>query len=569
MGTSLFRFTSIGIVLLGVLALDRGAPPPVDDAPRLRRPVAVALSGDGNRLFVAHRSGSISIIDTPTRRLMGEVSVGGRLADLSATRDGKLVAVDEAAGELIELTPGENGLKVLRRIAVAASPVCVRVDGERFYVASLWSRQVAVIEHGSHRSLEVPFPPRLLLPLPGGKKLLVADSFGGKLALVDVTGAKVEATHTLDAHAIRGLALRGDRVLLAHQVLVPRSPTTAEEMHWGNVLHQEVRSLQLAALLAPGSDALRGSDSRPLGEPGRGAGDPSGLAVASDGTIVVTLGGTGEIAFGTEKDAYWQRLEVGRRPTALALSPDGHRAYVADTSADAVVFVDLPGHKVEATVPLGVQLALNSEERGEQLFYDSRLSREGWMSCHSCHVDGHSNGGLSDTLSDGGFGAPKRVLSLLGVKDTGPWTWIGGSPDLAGQVHKSMQTTMRSLRVRDEQVRDLTAYLRTLTPPPPFRGPDKASVRRGQDVFDRQGCAKCHAPPTYTSPKTYDVGLHDEAGNLAFNPPSLRGVGQAGPYFHDGRATTLEEVFILHGHPGPSPVPRGEVEDLTNFLRSL
>jgi cytochrome c peroxidase len=283
----------------------------------------------------------------------------------------------------------------------------------------------------------------------------------------------------------------------------------------------------------------------------------------------VTLGGVGEITFGKEKDTSWSRLEVGRRPTALALSADGKRAFVADTSADAVAFVDLPGHKVEATVALGTQPELTAEERGELLFYDARLSREGWFSCHSCHTDGHTNGGLSDTLSDGGFGAPKRVLTLLGVKDTGPWTWVGGSPDLAGQVRKSILTTMRGLRAKDEDVRDLTAYLRTLAPPPPARKADEAAVRRGKGAFDRHGCAKCHAPPTYTSPKTYDVGLHDEAGNLAFNPPSLRGVGQAGPYLHDGRAATLEEVFVRHGHPGPAPIPRGEVGDLVEFLRNL
>ncbi|MHA4899814.1 hypothetical protein, partial [Enterococcus faecium] len=90
----------------------------------------------------------------------------------------------------------------------------------------------------------------------------------------------------------------------------------------------------------------------------------------------------------------------------------------------------------------------------------------------------------SDTLSDGGFGAPKRVLTLLGVKDTGPWTWVGGSPDLAGQVSKSLRVTMRGARVTDNQVRDITAYLRTLSPPPPVRNPDVAAVQRGHAVFD-------------------------------------------------------------------------------------
>ena len=94
-------------------------------------------------------------------------------------------------------------------------------------------------------------------------------------------------------------------------------------------------------------------------------------------------------------------------------------------------------------------------------------------------------------------------------------------------------------------------------------------MRRGREVFGRQGCGGCHAPPAYTSGKTYDVGLADEAGNTAFNPPSLRGVGQGGPYFHDGRAVTLEEVFTRHRHQLKEGVKDEEVKDLLRFLETL
>jgi DNA-binding beta-propeller fold protein YncE len=569
-GFSMKTTILFGSAILAFFGVDRGVSSPSGPT-RLREPVALVLSGDGNRLLAANRCGTISVIDTSARRVLEESSVGQRLSDLTTTPDGRLLAVDELAGELVVLREQKNSIHVQRRISVASSPVCVRADsaGSHWYVASLWSRQVTILERGEIRhTVDVPFAPRLLLPLTGGK-LLVADSFGGRLAVVDVASGKVESEQSLDAHAYRGAVLANGKVLLAHQVLLARTPATAEEMHWGNVVHQVIRTLPLTGLLTPGADVLRGAEMRPLGEPGRGAGDPAGLAVAADGRIVVTLAGVGEITFGRERDLNWQRLEVGRRPTAVVLSADGQHAYVADTSDDAVSFVDLQAGTVEGKVPLGRQPALTARERGERLFYDARLSREGWMSCHSCHTDGHSNGALSDTLSDGGFGAPKRVLSLLGVKDTGPWTWIGASPDLDGQVRKSIATTMRSLRVRDDQIRDLTAYMRSLSPPPPARKTDEVSVRRGREVFDREGCAKCHAPPTYTTPKTYDVGIHDEAGNVAFNPPSLRGVGQAGPYFHDGRAGTLEEVFARYRHPGQTMLSRNEVDDLVNFLRSL
>ena len=53
------------------------------------------------------------------------------------------------------------------------------------------------------------------------------------------------------------------------------------------------------------------------------------------------------------------------------------------------------------------------------------------------------------------------------------------------------------------------------------------------------------------------------------NPPSLRGVGQRGPYFHDGRAATLEDVFGNFGHQLKGELTPKQQADLLAFLRSL
>ena len=105
--------------------------------------------------------------------------------------------------------------------------------------------------------------------------------------------------------------------------------------------------------------------------------------------------------------------------------------------------------------------------RGERLFYSPKLSHDGWMSCQSCHTDGHTNNLTSDTLSDGSYGAAKRVPSLLGVGATAPWTWTGSVARLEDQVRKSIMSTMQGTKPTDDQVADLTAYLKSLTPPSP------------------------------------------------------------------------------------------------------
>jgi cytochrome c peroxidase len=117
------------------------------------------------------------------------------------------------------------------------------------------------------------------------------------------------------------------------------------------------------------------------------------------------------------------------------------------------------------------------------------------------------------------------------------------------------------------------AYLKTLTPPPSVDRlrctGDAAVVRRGRAVFENQGCAHCHSPEAYTSAKTFDVGLRDEADGRHFSPPSLRGISQGGPFFHDNRAATLEDVISRHRHQLKNDLSREEVADLLAFLRSL
>jgi YVTN family beta-propeller protein len=554
-----------------------------DLKPLLRRPVAMVLIGDGKWLLTANqRSGSVSILDLTAGRTVGEVSVGGKLTDLATTADGlQFLALDEEAGELVVLRFGHAELKPIRRIKVSPTPVNIQVsaNGDRAVVASLWTRQLSLVDLGPAprviKTIDLPFAPRMQLLLPGDKKAIVADSFGGQLAVVDVDRGAVESVRTLPAHNIRGLALSADgkRLLVAHQILNPLAHTTFDDIHWGNLLTNNVRALSLTDVLDPKADLLRGSVLYHLGDVNHGTGDPAGIVVGANGRMIVTLAGVNEIAVGNEGGDGWQNVAVGGRPTAVLLTSNGQRAYVANTFADSVSVVDLKAGKVAATIFLGPQPELTPSDRGEMLFHDARLAHDGWLSCQSCHTDGHSNGRLADTLGDGTYGTPKRVLSLLGVRDTGPWAWNGSVPELETQVRKSIETTMRGKPPSAHHVRDLTAYLKTLSPPPSrdrLRGKlDGGAVRRGREVFAKHACADCHTPPLYTSAKTYDVGLADEAGLNAFNPPSLRGAGQGGPYFHDGRAATLAEVFTRHRHQLQGDLPKQDVDDLLHFLGSL
>ncbi len=562
---------------------------PEDPLPRQRQPTALCLSADGARLFVANgRSGSLSVVDLTSAKVVAERDVGRGLADLAALPgEPRLLAVDQAGDALLLLEERDNSVRTLERLAVASDPISLAVapGGGSCVVASRGSRRLTFIRvspaTGSgqlllevSRTLDLPFSPRNMVLVRSGARLVVADAFAGRLAVIDPTQGTLESVRALPAHNIRALAEApdGKSLIVAHQVLHRLARTSFEDVHWGSLLNNALRVLKLDQLLAPdpGADLLKGSRQIDLGDPGNGSGDPAAAAFARDGHLVIALAGVDGIRIGTDPARLPVRTGVGRRPTALAVSADSRAVYVANTLDDTITVVDLSTGLFRASIALGSGREPSAAERGESLFFDARLSHDGWMSCHSCHTDGHSSGQSSDTLGDGGFGAPKRVPSLLGVGATGPWGWLGGFERLEDQVRQSIASTMQGPTPNASVVSDLVAYLRTLEAPAPAAPTGTAAaVERGRAVFRAQKCAECHAAPEFTSADSYDVGLIDEVGHRRFNAPSLRGVGRREPLLHDGRAATLDDVFRRYRHPRETELSDAEAADLVAFLKTL
>jgi Di-haem oxidoreductase, putative peroxidase len=123
-------------------------------------------------------------------------------------------------------------------------------------------------------------------------------------------------------------------------------------------------------------------------------------------------------------------------------------------------------------------------------------------------------------------------------------------------------------RYSDEQLYALALYLYSLEPPPNPNAFD-AAARRGGEIFEREGCAKCHTPPLYTNNKLapapgfqvpedhfrkYDVlpetigtdpqlTMNTRRGTGYYKVPSLKGVWYRGPFEHMGSVATLEDWF--------------------------
>ena len=571
--------------------------------PMRRQPVALVCLGD--RLYVANRCGTLATLDAQTGEVLAERPVAQQLvalARLGNERTGQLIAVDKAAHRLIILevlprqrgTPGDvqrrEGVRILERLPVPHTPAFCVSDpvGVRIFVASVWARQVTCWQRRNRPSethatwseawrTDLTFAPRGLVYLEGRDQLVVGDAFGGTLALLDGRRGDVRQKRVIPGHQLRGMGLleNGKRLVIAQQVLNPLARTDDNDVHWGILMSNDLRWLKLTALLDPQSDLFDQSHMTPLGEASHGAADPAGLVVVGEDSplVVVALAGVGEIAYGRPTDYVFRRMRVGRHPTAVA-ARDRRRIFVADTFDDTISVIDMNAEERIAVWRLGPTRPPTLAEKGEMAFYDGHLSMDGWMSCHSCHVDGHTNGLLNDNLSDGSYETSKRVLSLLGRAGTAPFAWGGTSATLEDQVGRSIQKTMRFRGEIPPGTRQaIAAFLRTLEPPPGIdaaRGRvDRRQVERGKALFEMLGCADCHVPPRYTSEETYDVGLVDERGMRMFNPPTLLGVSQRHRWLHDGRARSLEEVLTRFRHKLDRDLEPGELADLLAFLRQL
>jgi cytochrome c peroxidase len=332
---------------------------------------------------------------------------------------------------------------------------------------------------------------------------------------------------------------------------------------------------------------------------GRAVGDPCAAAFSAKGDwLAVTAAGTHELLLFQNKAVPWssgdpgdfldvsldldngkfRRVPLGGRPLAVQFVADSEHAVVANYLLDAVQLVDVKTGKLIRQIALGGPASPSLARQGEGIFYDAQRSHHQWFSCHTCHPDGHTSSRTFDTLNDGSYGNPKLTPTLRGVTKTGPWTWHGWQSDLGQAVEKSLTDTLFGPKPSAGDVKAILAFLETLDHPPnPHRRPGGSlgkAAQRGEGIFRGKGrCIRCHQGEHYTSAKNYDVKIEADGSPFdLWNPPSLRGVSDRGPYLHDGRAETLDEVLRADHAPekiGGQALTPEERHDLIEFLKSL
>ena len=239
---------------------------------------------------------------------------------------------------------------------------------------------------------------------------------------------------------------------------------------------------------------------------------------------------------------------------------------------------------------------------GRVLFHDVRLSANDSVSCSSCHIQAF---GFSDTarFSAGinGGRTTRHAMALANARfyARAHFFWDERAATLEDQVLQPIQNpvemglTLQELVAKvsvtpyyaalfraafgtadvstDRISRGLAQYVRSIVSAgsrydgafagggPPNFGVLTPQEQQGQQIFATAGCGACHATNGIVSDDVHNTGLDATvtdvgAGGGRFKAPSLRNVAVRGPYMHDGRFPTLDQVVGFYDR-GVQPNP--------------
>jgi YVTN family beta-propeller protein len=611
------RWPWIAALLAVVMLAPRGA---TEDAPATtgtamvpadadRSPVDLVIAPDESwAVSINATSGTASLIALSAENaipgasnVLDEQPVGELPSAAALLPDGKHVLISAARSATVTLFEvAEQKLKQLATITVGHEPrgIAVSPDGKLAYVALTVEDKVAIVDLAERKKVgEVAVGrwPRYLCLSPDGSRLAVGCSGAGGIWMLDTAARAVLFKKTFAGLNFGHMTLASDgKGVWFPWTFYGQRETSPGSIRLGWVMASRIATVSFDEAAEPQGLSL---------DPRRDAvSDVHGFALSSDGKqAVIAAGGTHELLVLKSDDLPWlgigasehmdddlarsrdrfRRIPLGGRPTAVRISRDGTRAFVANYLRNSVQIVDLVERKVTKEIALGGSPdPTTAARRGEAIFHDAARCLENWYTCHTCHFDGGPNAETIDTFNDGSAGTYKTVPALNNITETSPYTWHGWQKGLHDSISGSFVTTMRGKRPTDEETADVVAYLQTLRPMPnPHRAADgklSEAAERGKLVFNssKAGCANCHSGPNYTDGEIHDVGLGRKSDRYqGYNTPSLIDVQRRIRLLHDGRSRSLEQM--LTGPHAPKKVTgEGELNaedraDLIAYLLTL
>jgi hypothetical protein len=533
-----------------------------------------------------------------------------------AVVDGVIAVACAGDGQLCLHPVDDPGKPDCVALGAGTRPVAVVGRGGTWWVALSHTGQIARITGGEVETFAVGPDPRGLLLDPEGRlwvsRFRSPDGQGLLWVVVDPLADQPAITEVSlgdDPGPDSDTANRGVPNLLGQLAMSPDGLNVVVPGLIANTSRGGFRDGQALTFETTARGALFAVD--PVGEApterftARKAFDNADRAVSAAwgpfGSVVwVAHVGTGTVE---AVDAYTHAVRgavvhAGQGIEAVQLSTDGTVVYVhasLDREVRSWDVADLAAGPILrwsfSTVdeePLAPEIF-----RGKQIFHDSfntRMSKDGYLHCASCHPDGDHDG-LTWDFTDRGEGL-RNTTSLWGRGGTamGPLHWTGNFDEvqdfendirhafsglgfLADAEFATCEDTLGPPKAGlDPSLDALSAYVTSLDAVPASPWPADPD---GVVLLATKGCLDCHSGPLFTdsaldAPLRHDVGtiLASSGSRLGgeldgFDTPTLLGVHATGPWLHDGRAATLEEAVTAHQGVDLSP------EELSSVVAAL
>lgn len=555
-------------------------------------PSAVALAPDGRTAYVAGRDDdTVTVVDLHTGAVAGRLASGRSPQDLLVSPDGRTLFTANAVSGDISFIDAATGSEIKRmRGGERPRALALSSDGRFLAVANL---------------LADPHPPE---EAPTGQVTVIELETGRVARRVAVPGTNL----------LRGIAAAPDGSFLVPLVrpknLIPLIQVDGGwQMTNGVALLPPLEAGPIGGWTEGAAPAQLLVDTR-----GVHHADPTAAAVSPDGRwAYVTAAGANRLlvldlaALRTvveeadlgERAHLADRLDLapryvaatvatGPNPWALALSPDGRRLYVADRLGDTVTVVDTATRRPERTLDLGGPEEVTRVRRGEFLFHDAAATFHGQFTCKTCHPDSAHDGLVYDISPDGLGRNLVDSKTLQGVAGTAPFKWSGHNPDLRTQCGpRAALFINRSLGFGEQGTEDVVAYMAQIPLEPnrdrPGDGERLTPIQAwGKRIFERtvdttgrpipesNRCDFCHSGPRGTNNRSFDVGTrsaHDDRG--LFDTPGLNNLADTGPYLHDGKSLTLEELWTVYNpddrHGRANDLAKEDLNALIEYLKTL
>jgi YVTN family beta-propeller protein len=499
-------------------------------------PRSVVLTADGSLILVANRGDdTLSVVDLATQAVVRTIPLGGLWPYGVVTDNNETAYVSMQGSNEILCVDIVNG-QVLWRAAVPAAPTGLSLWGDFLYITHFWSGELS------------------LFYLPQQQVVYAAS-----------TGLNTGVTPSVEIDAIRGLAY------------VPQSRSNASAAHltFDSTIFSVVNVMDLHGMAIQRRDriALETAD-QPVNMPFAVAIDPfrQWLFVANAGSDNVSVI---DLNTGLART----HIRAGANPRGLLLNRDNSYLFVHNALDGSISIIETRTLQVVDTLIVSDLVIPVNILLGAQLFHtatDPRLSADNRLSCANCHFDGLSDGRIWQDMPDG----PRNAPLLFNLLETAPYRWTGDWDELA-DVEIKIRGLMAGTGLIEGQdvnspqgdphagvsldLETLVDYLLTLEGPKMNPLTIPAAAERGQAIFMEQGCDECHVGSVGTNLQRYDVDTGGE-----FDTPSLRWLWLSAPYFHDGRAATLADLFALPGqHQLITTLPAEDLQALVTYLMTL